>query len=129
MPPSATMAALKNDLPRKDDQRIVTFQKSGYLIYVGMNAYSNDKLLSEHPHRDCLWMHASACRGSHLVLCVHGLSEPGDEIIQYAARLALKHSRSEASTVSVAYLRDLKKPEDGGIGVWSPQRQTSVEVL
>jgi predicted ribosome quality control (RQC) complex YloA/Tae2 family protein len=126
--PSGILASLKDNAPRKNDQDIATFQFKGYLVMVGMNSYSNERLVSEHPHRGCLWMHAMAARGSHVVLCSHAKEEPSEEVIQYAAGLALKNSHSEALTVSVALLKDVYKPEGYGIGVFKPSKSASVDL-
>lgn len=125
---SGVLASLKDDSPRKNDQDIATFQYRGYIVLVGMNAYSNEHLVADHPHKDCLWMHAMAARGSHVVLCSHSHEEPGEDVIQYAAKLALKNSHSEARTVSVAYLRDVYKPDGYGIGVFKPGKSAPLDV-
>ena len=125
---SGLIQKLHDEAPRKDDRNILTFQSEGYLILVGRNAYSNERLIADHPHRDCLWMHAMAARGSHVVLCIHDLQEPSESVLQYAMKLALDHSHSEARTVAIALLRDVFKPEGGGTGVWKASRYESREV-
>ena len=125
---NATIDALRQEGPAKDEWKIVCFQKGGFSITVGRNSFSNERLVSEHPHRDCLWMHAMASRGSHVVLCLHGLAAPSDDVLQYAAALALKFSHSEARTVSVSLLRDVFKPDNAGIGIWKTRRPILVEV-
>ena len=122
------LAGLRDDAPTKDDRRILNFQHEGYLIILGKNSFSNDKMIQAHTHKECLWFHAVAARGSHVILCLHDRPEPDETIIQYAAKLALKHSHSQAATVSVSLLRDVFKPDGAGIGVWKSSRMTSVEV-
>ena len=125
---NAALAFLHNDTPSKDDRRILNFQHEGYMIIVGKNSFSNERIISDHPHRECLWLHAMAARGSHVILCIHERPEPEESIIQYAAKLALKHSHSEVHTVSMALLRDMIKPERSAVGVWKPTRAVSIEV-
>jgi predicted ribosome quality control (RQC) complex YloA/Tae2 family protein len=125
---SAIIESLKSEGPSKDEWKIVCFQKGGFSITVGRNSFSNERLVSEHPHRDCLWMHAMAARGSHLVLCLSGVPHPSDDIVQYAASLALRFSHSEARTVSVSLLRDVFKPDNAGPGIWKTRRPILVEV-
>ena len=125
--PDTLLAELRDDQPRKDDRRVLNFQHKGYLIIVGKNSFSNERIISSHAHKECLWFHAMAARGSHVILCIHGLPEPPNEVILYAAGLALAHSHSQARTVSVALLRDVFKPEESAIGVWKASRFTSVE--
>lgn len=126
--PEGTLAALKDTTPRKNDDQVLSFQFKGYLVQVGQNSYSNERLVKEHPHRDCLWMHAMAARGSHVVLCFQGKEGADESVIQYAAHLALKHSHSEARTVSVAILKDVQKPEGFGMGAFKASRSVTVEV-
>ena len=125
---NATIDALRQDGPAKDEWKIVAFQKAGFAIIVGRNSFSNEKLVGEHPHRDCLWLHAMASRGSHVVLCTHEHPSPSDDVLQYAAALALKFSHSEARTVSVSLLRDVFKPDNAGPGIWKTRRPILVEV-
>lgn len=125
----AILASLRTEGPSKDILKVVCFQKEGFSITVGRNSFSNEKMVLEHPHRDCLWMHATAAAGSHLILCLNGKSNPGDHVLQYAASLAIKFSHSESSTVSVSLLRDVFKPDNAGPGVWKTKRPILVEVL
>jgi predicted ribosome quality control (RQC) complex YloA/Tae2 family protein len=114
--------------PTKDVWKVICFQKGGYSLIVGRNSFSNEKLVGEHPHRECLWLHAMAARGSHVILCLHEKTNPGDDVIQFAARLALKYSHSESTTVSVSLLRDVFKPDNAGPGIWKTRRPGLVEV-
>lgn len=125
---NAVLADLKGPIPDQDDRRVLTFRFNNYAIIIGKNSYSNERIVKEHPHRDCLWLHAMAARGSHVILCVHEMPEPEPTIIQYAAGLALKNSHSQARTVSISLLKDVFKPHDSGIGIWKTKRSISVEV-
>lgn len=125
---SQVIDSLKAEGPAKDEWKVVCFQKNGYVITVGRNSFSNERLVHDHPHRGCLWLHAMAARGSHVVLCHESRENPSDEVVQYAARLALKFSHSEARTVSVSLLRDVFKPDNAGIGIWKTRRPIPVEV-
>lgn len=125
---SALLASLHDERPSKDDRRILNFQHEGYIVTLGKNSFSNERIIADHPHRECLWFHAMAARGSHVILCIHLRPEPTEEVIQYAARLALEHSHSQARTVSIALLKDVFKPEGSGIGIFKTSRSMSVEV-
>ncbi len=125
---NALLAGLHDERPSKDERRLLNFQKNGYQVTLGKNCYSNERLIADHPHRDCLWLHAMAARGSHVVLCIENLPEPPEDIIQYAAKLALEHSHSQARTVSISLLKDVFKPEGSGVGIWKTSRFMSVEV-
>lgn len=112
----------------EDDRRILNFKVSGYSVSLGKNSYSNERIVKDHPHRDCLWMHAMAARGSHVILCIFQMPEPDPAVIQYAAKLAIEHSHSQARTVSVSHLKDVFKPHESGIGIWKTRRSMSIEV-
>lgn len=122
------LSSLKSDIPSKDDRRILNFQHSGYMIILGKNSFSNEKIINDHEHRECLWLHAMAARGSHVILCLYNRPEPPEEVLQYAARKALEHSHSQARTVSVSLLRDVFKPEGSGIGIFKTSKSISIEV-
>ena len=126
----SVLAELRNDKPSKDDHRVLNFQYKGYIVIVGRNSFTNERIVEEHKtkHSDCLWMHAMAARGSHVILCLHGLAAPDEDVVQYAAARALENSHSQARTVSISLLRDVFKPEDAGIGIWKTSRSMSVEV-
>lgn len=126
--PSTVLSDLRGPLPDQDDRRVLSFRFNSYLISLGKNSYSNERLVKEHPHRDCLWLHAMAARGSHVILCIQGCPEPDPSVVQYAAKLALEHSHSQARTVSVSLLKDVFKPHESGIGIWKTRRSMSVEV-
>lgn len=126
--PNGILAKLHNAVPQKDDHNVLTFQFKTYVIQVGRNALSNERLIKDHGHPECIWLHALAARGSHVILCIHERLEPADEIIQFAAKLALDHSHSDARTVKIALIKDVFKPEGGGVGVWKTSQNTSVEV-
>lgn len=126
---NAILEGLRNDQPAKDDRRVLNFQHKGYVIILGKNSFSNEKIIVDHPHRECLWLHAMAACGSHVILCLYGRPEPEESVIQYAAALALTHSRSQARTVHVSLLRDVFKPDNAGVGIWKTSRSMSVEVI
>jgi predicted ribosome quality control (RQC) complex YloA/Tae2 family protein len=122
------LAELKGSEPSKDDSRVLHYQFKGFMVLVGKNAFSNERLIAEHPHRDCLHLHAMAARGSHVILCTNGKSDVSEDVIQYAAALALKNSHSQARTVSMSFLKNLEKIDDQP-GLWKSKRSVSVEVL
>lgn len=125
---SLVMETLLDDRPAKDDSRILNFQKGGYVIRVGKNSFSNERLVADHPHRDCLHLHALAARGSHVIICFHGKSNPPEEVLMYAAELAIQNSHSQARTVSVSLLKNVFKPENAGVGIWKSSRVVCLEV-
>lgn len=118
-----------NTQPRKDDDRVLNYQKNGCLIQVGRNALSNEKIISAHPHTDCLWFHALGAKGSHVILCHQGdRTRYTDQVILYAATLALRNSRSELRSVNMARLEDLMRSKDGSVGMFWSNKTTQIEV-
>ena len=122
------LEGLRDQTPAKDDRRILNFQLEGYRVLVGKNSFSNERIVAEHPHRGCLWFHAVAARGSHVILCIEGLGDPPMAVLQYAASLAKKHSHSNTTSVSVSQLRDVIKPEGSGPGIWKSRKDFIIEV-
>lgn len=114
--------------PAKDDDKIITLQKDGFIISIGANALSNEKVVSSHEHKDCLWFHAWGARGGHVILCNGEMREFTDEVILFAAQLALKHSRSNLSAVSYAKVGDLYKPDGAQTGVFKTRRSETIEL-
>lgn len=112
----------------KDSNNVISFHSEGFVIYVGRNAESNEKLVAEHVHRTCIWMHALAARGSHVVICLAGQAQAPDTVVQYAGQLALKNSHSEGRTVKISRLEKVFKPEGGGPGVWKTSQSTTLEI-
>lgn len=125
---SEILAELSRDRPTKDDRRILNYQHKGYAIVLGKNSFSNERIVLEHPHRECIWMHAMAARGSSVILCIHDRPEPDEEVMNHAGSLALKHSHSETRTVLVSILKDVFKPEGSGVGIWKANPSASMEV-
>jgi predicted ribosome quality control (RQC) complex YloA/Tae2 family protein len=116
-------------VPGKDNQKIkrYTFQK--FHVYVGMNALSNEKLITEHEHKNCLWLHALGASGAHVILCVNGSSDVFDvPSRRYAASLALKFSDRSSRTISIAPLEDVYKPQNSRSGVFRTWRSETIVI-
>lgn len=126
--PNPVLDALRQEGPAKDVWKSLSFQKQGFMITVGRNSFTNERIVAEHPHRDCFWFHALAAPGSHVILCVDGHPNPSEDVLAYAAALALKFSHSEARSVSASVLRDVFKPDDAGPGIWKTRRPIPMEV-
>ncbi len=119
----------KDAMPGKDENRVIIREYEGYLIYVGQNALSNEKIVSEHPHRECCWLHALGSRGGHVILCHAEIHENfSDEAIKKAAELALKFSRSQGRSVMFSRLENVVKPPKGGVGVFHPRKTTQLDL-
>ena len=114
-------------------QHFQKFEKKGYLIYVGENADANDQLVASHPHRRCLWMHAVAARGAHVVLCLDGRNDVPEEVLQYAGEITIRYSKTEGRAIKVARLEKVFKPptddrHPNNKGQWITDHETIIEV-
>jgi predicted ribosome quality control (RQC) complex YloA/Tae2 family protein len=116
-------------LPGKDNQKIKRYTFMGFHVYVGMNALSNEKLITEHEHKGCLWLHAFGASGAHVILCANGTGDVFDlPSKRYAASLALKFSDRSSKTISVAPLEDVYKPQHSRVGVFRTWRQETISI-
>lgn len=115
----------------KDDQRVHTFNFQGYKIFVGRNALSNERLITEHKvlHKKCLWMHVYKAKGAHVVVCL-GTKEgpPLDIVLRRATDLAICFSVGKYENKKVVWseLQDVYKPVEGVVGVWQTYKQTNI---
>jgi hypothetical protein len=125
----------ENDLPQKDVYSVVERDLDGYSAMVGQNALSNERLVLEHQlkHPHCLWLHVVWASGSHVVLCIDGKSQEAhhlDPAVKAAGRLAIEFSKSKGSTtVRVARLRSIVKPDGAGLGIWWAKSFTTFEAI
>lgn len=117
-------------IPGKDNQHVKRYTFMGFHVFVGMNALSNEKLITEHEHKGCLWFHALGASGAHVILC----SSSGDgsnfhiSSKRYAASLALKFSDRSSKIISVAPLEDVYKPQSSRAGVFRTWRQETITI-
>ena len=84
----------------------------GFDVYIGRSNTENDYLTFSLAGKNDLWFHAKDIPGSHVVLRTGG-SEPRNEDILEAARLAAAHSKaSDSDNVPVDYtqIRHVRKP-------------------
>jgi hypothetical protein len=95
--------------PRLPYRRFYSQEKTE--IRVGKTAADNDEISTSAEHRSDLWMHASGCPGSHIIIRTGG-NVPDEETIQDAAALAARHSKCHGSVikVSLTQCRNVKKP-------------------
>lgn len=118
----------------KDTARIKRYTFKGFRVFVGLNALSNEKLVSQHDHPRCLWFHAHGASGAHVILCLgaEGISaDPATVDIsarRYAASLAIKFSDRSSKKVISAPLEDVYKPQNSRVGVFRTWRNDFIEI-
>lgn len=124
-----------DNVPEKDTARIKKYTFRGFKVFVGLNALSNEKLVSEHEHPRCLWFHAFGARGAHVVLCLgheKGISADPAQVDQsakrFSASMALKFSDRSSKQVSFAPIEDVYKPQGSKSGVFRTWRTERIEI-
>lgn len=116
-------------VPGKDNRKVKRYTFMGFHVYVGMNALSNEKLINEHEHRNCMWLHALGASGAHVILCNEGAEVEFDTSVKrYAASLALKFSDRSSKKISIAPLEDVYKPQNSKSGVFRTWRQETITI-
>lgn len=105
----------------------------GFKILVGRNNRQNDKLTLKTAAKNDLWFHTKDIHGSHVIVLTGG-SEPGEQTILEAARLAAYHSKARESTnVPVDYtrVRHVSKPAGAkpGMVIYVKNRTVYVEPM
>jgi predicted ribosome quality control (RQC) complex YloA/Tae2 family protein len=68
---------------------------SGFSIWIGKNARSNDKMLS-FAHKDDIWLHAKSVSGSHVIIRAQQ-KMPDKSVIEIAASFAAHQSKAKGS--------------------------------
>lgn len=115
--------------PGKDNNRLVIREFQGYMIYIGQNALTNERIVAEHPHQSCVWIHALGARGSHVILCHAGMHQTfSDEAIRFAGELSLKFSRSQSRKIMYYRVDGVHKPQGAGVGVFHPEKIVELDL-
>lgn len=118
--------------PGKDDNKLITLHFQGCKIFVGLNALTNEKLVSEHKklHKKCIWMHAYEAKGSHVIICLMGKEGLVEDIVfRRAMDLTTSFSvykEEQAKKIVWSELQDVFKPIEGICGVWKTYKQNNV---
>jgi predicted ribosome quality control (RQC) complex YloA/Tae2 family protein len=68
---------------------------SGYAIWVGKNAVSNDKLTFSYAKGSDWWLHVSNYPGSHVVIRIQKKQDPDEQTVQDALQLAMAYSKAK----------------------------------
>jgi predicted ribosome quality control (RQC) complex YloA/Tae2 family protein len=76
------------------------FEKSGFKIWVGKNAESNDTLTLRFAHKEDLWLHAKDVAGSHVVIKHQSGKNFPKDVIERAAQLAAYNSKRKTETLA-----------------------------
>ncbi len=98
----------------------------GFLILVGRNNTSNDRLTLRDAKKQDIWMHTHVIPGSHTVLVTDGKT-PSAAAMEQTAMIAAYHSKArEGAQVPVDYteIKNVKKPQGAkpGFVVYEPYK-------
>lgn len=97
------------------------FGLDGYKILVGKSSKDNDEMLRNHSKKNDLWLHARSVSGSHVIIKVHNLPEPPNQVIETAAQLAAYYSKNKSETLAPViftlckYVRKVKGSPAGAV--------------
>jgi predicted ribosome quality control (RQC) complex YloA/Tae2 family protein len=86
------------------------FNVENFKILVGRNNIQNDKLTFKIANKTDIWLHTQKIHGSHVI--IKG-ENPSREILEFAAKLAVKHSKAKNSNnvpVDYTFVKYVKKP-------------------
>ncbi len=91
----------------------------GHKALVGKNASGNDHILRKVADKNDLWFHAKDFAGAHVFLINSGKSPITDSDVNFAAGLALEHSKGKNSgkgEVMLALLKDVSRAKGAQLG-------------
>lgn len=71
----------------------------GFVIYIGKNSKSNDKMLQSFTFKDDLWLHAKDVSGSHVIIKYQSGKVFPKNVIEKAAQLAAFHSKRKSDSL------------------------------
>ena len=105
--------------------------EDGWAARVGKTDRDNDLLTFRDSFPRDWWLHVKGCPGSHVVLHHADDDEPPKEILEKAARLAVRHSKAKnapKAAVSVARIQDISKAKGAPAGQVQLRKSKTVTV-
>ncbi len=101
----------------------------GYEIIFGKSAEANEEVTFILSEPNDIWLHARGVPGSHVIIKTKD-TEPKQSIIEFAAKLAAKHSKSKTNTQTVVYTKAKYVSKESGMstGQVSVKNGTIIEV-
>jgi predicted ribosome quality control (RQC) complex YloA/Tae2 family protein len=104
---------------------------TGWQIWIGKNAESNDKLTLKHAYKEDLWFHAKDVAGSHVLLKYQSGKHFPKKVIERAAELAAYHSKRKNETlcpVTVTPRKFVRKRKGDSFGTVVVEREDVILV-
>lgn len=102
---------------------------SGGVALVGRSGRGNDFILRRKAGKDDLWLHVKGYAGAHVLLPRRGMKELPAEDMEFAAGLAVYHSKAKGggkAEVMVAEVKDLNRPKGAFPGQVTVKKYTTV---
>lgn len=104
---------------------------SGFKIWIGKNAQSNDELTQRFSHKEDLWLHAKDVSGSHVLIKYQAGKPFPKPVIERAAQLAAYYSKRKTDSlcpVSVTTKKFVRKRKSDPSGMVVVERENVIMV-
>ena len=118
--------------PREDEAGWREVEVDGFRILVGRSAADNDRLTFGQGRPNDLWLHASGCSGSHVIVRMpEDVPVPPAHVVERAAELAAFYSKARESTgkvpVHLCRVADVRKEKGAPAGQVHLRRYRAVK--
>lgn len=116
----------------KDEKTVnefYTVEHKGYVLWIGKNARSNDKIVQK-SHKEDIWLHARGISGSHVIIRMNNSKEmPDKRVIEEVAQFAAYQSKAKGARLApVIYTKRkyIRKPKGSAYGAVIVQKEQVV---
>lgn len=104
---------MKTNSKRKEQARpLYTVNFKNCVIYIGRNSKENDNITFNIANSNDTWMHVKDYAGSHILI----KGQIDNEVIQYAAKLAIENSKLDSAQVDYCKKKHVKRMPQGKMG-------------
>lgn len=103
----------------------------GWTARVGKSAVDNDLLTFQEAFPRDWWLHVKGCAGSHVILQHAEEDEPSREVLEAAARLAVKYSKAgkaRRAAVTLARVQEISKAKGSPAGQVQVRKSRTLQV-
>ena len=118
-----------NSKDKKTVNEFYAVEYKGYLLWIGKNARSNDKIVQK-SHKEDIWLHARGVSGSHVIIRMNNSKKmPNIRIIEEIAQFAAYQSKAKGARLApVIYTKRkyIRKPKGSAHGVVEVQKEKIV---
>ena len=118
-----------NSKDKKTVNEFYAVEYKGYLLWIGKNARSNDKIVQK-SHKEDIWLHARGVSGSHVIIRMNNSKKmPNIRIIEEIAQFAAYQSKAKGARLApVIYTKRkyIRKPKGSAHGAVEVQKEKVV---